>query len=163
MSLDAGQNVDPETGFTADEKMVRAVNQLFRRLAAVYLAEWDRAMGQTPIDDVKAAWVHELAPFKQSLHRVAWALENLPERCPNPIVFKNLCRQAPGVDVPQLAAPAANPEIMKMVVQGIKSKPVDQAHGMKAPAYRLREREAQGYTLSRCQREYVQAALGMGA
>ncbi len=27
--------------------------------------------------------------------RVAWALENLPERCPNVIEFRNLCRQAP--------------------------------------------------------------------
>jgi hypothetical protein len=86
----------------------QAIDRLFMRLGATYGAQWDRSMGSTPLGDVKAIWAHELSGFGQSLHRIAWALENLPPKCPNVIEFKHLCRQAPAPEVPQLPEPKAD-------------------------------------------------------
>lgn len=89
------------------------IDRVFKRLAGTYLAAWDRTIGATPIADVKTVWAHELSGFlqsRQAMRAIAWALEHLPERCPNAIEFRNLCRQAPPADLPQLPAPAADPE-----------------------------------------------------
>lgn len=91
----------------------QAIDRLFTRLGATYMAQWDRALGSAPLGDVKTLWAHELSPFANSLHRIAWALENLPPRCPNVIEFKQLCRQAPAPDVPELPEPKADPERLK--------------------------------------------------
>lgn len=89
---------------------VAAIDRLFQRLAATYGAAWDRAMGSSPINDVKAAWAHELSGFTGRLEALAWALENLPERCPNVIEFRNLARRAPEPETPRLPEPKADPE-----------------------------------------------------
>jgi hypothetical protein len=91
----------------------QAIDRLFTRLGATYGAQWDKSLGNAPVSEVKTLWAHELAPFATSLHRVAWALENLPARCPNVIEFKQLCRQAPAPDVPALPEPKADPERLK--------------------------------------------------
>jgi hypothetical protein len=91
----------------------QAIDRLFTRLGATYGAQWDKSLGTAPLGDVKTLWAHELAPFANSLHRIAWALENLPARCPNVIEFKLLCRQAPAPDVPELPEPKADPERLK--------------------------------------------------
>lgn len=91
----------------------QAIDRLFTRLGATYGAQWDKSFGNAPVNEVKTLWAHELAPFATSLHRVAWALENLPARCPNVIEFKQLCRQAPAPDVPALPEPKADPERLK--------------------------------------------------
>lgn len=85
------------------------IDRLFSRLAATYGSAWDRSIGQAPIADVKTAWAHELSGFASRLQDVAWALENLPERCPNVIEFRNLCRKAPAPEVPRLPEPKADP------------------------------------------------------
>lgn len=89
------------------------IDRLFQRMSATYGANWDRSLGQSPIGDVKTAWAHELSGFALRLPDIAWALENLPERCPNVIEFRNLCRRAPAPDVPRLPEPAADPERVK--------------------------------------------------
>jgi len=89
--------------------MIKAIDRLFKRLSATYGADWERSLGATPEIDAKSVWAHELEQFKGSLRRVAWALENLPERCPNVIAFKNLCRQAPAPEEVALPAPKADP------------------------------------------------------
>ena len=91
----------------------QAIDRLFTRLGATYGAQWDKAFGSAPLSDVKTLWAHELAPFTGSLHRIAWALENLPPRCPNVIEFKQLCRQAPAPETPALPEPKADPERLK--------------------------------------------------
>ena len=90
-----------------------AIDRLFERLALTYGASWQHSLGAAPIMDIKSMWAHELAPFlqsRESMNRVVWALENLPERPPNAIQFKNLCRQAPAPETPMLPSPPANPE-----------------------------------------------------
>jgi hypothetical protein len=91
----------------------QAIDRLFTRLGATYGAQWDKSLGTAPLGDVKTLWAHELAPFANSLHRIAWALENLPARCPNVIEFKQLCRQAPAPETPALPEPKADPERLK--------------------------------------------------
>lgn len=92
---------------------VKAIDRLFERLSATYGAAWTRQWVDVPINDVKSAWAHELQGFASQLEAVAWALENLPERCPNVIEFRNLCRRAPMPDVPRLPEPKADPERLK--------------------------------------------------
>jgi len=87
------------------------VDRIFKRLATTYGAAWDRSIGQSPIVDVKTTWAHELAGFLQNraaMQSIAWALENLPEKYPNVIEFKNLCRRAPAAEVPKLPEPKAD-------------------------------------------------------
>jgi hypothetical protein len=91
----------------------QAIDRLFTRLGATYGAQWDKALGSAPLGDVKTLWAHELSAYAGSLHRIAWALENLPPRCPNVIEFKQLCRQAPAPEVPALPEPKADPERLR--------------------------------------------------
>lgn len=107
--------------------MIKAIDRLFKRLSATYGARWDSSLGNTPVNDVKTVWAHELDAFKNSLHRVAWALENLPERCPNVIEFKNLCRSAPAPDELALPEPKADParvrvELEKLAISGAAAR-----------------------------------------
>jgi hypothetical protein len=87
------------------------IDQLFKRLATTYGAAWERSIGQSPIADVKTTWAHELAGFLQNratMQAIAWALDNLPEKCPNVIEFKHLCRRAPAPETPRLPEPKAD-------------------------------------------------------
>lgn len=93
---------------------MKAIDRLFERLAATYGAQWTRQWQDVPMADVKSAWAHELSTFSGSLHRLAWALENLPPKCPNVIEFKALCRQAPAPDTPRLPEPKADPERVRV-------------------------------------------------
>ena len=72
--------------------MAEVVDRLFTRLSASYGAEWTRQWKDIPIVDMKTAWGHELASFISDLPAIASALDNLPERCPNVIQFKALCK-----------------------------------------------------------------------
>ena len=83
------------------------IDRLFSRLNAVYGAAWDRQMGNAPLADVKSVWGHELAGFSDKLGMLAWALDNLPERCPNVIEFKHLARRAPVPETARLPEPKA--------------------------------------------------------
>lgn len=145
--------------------MMKAIDRLFHRLGATYGADWDRALGQTPINDAKTVWAHELAIFKHSLHRIAWALENLPDRCPNVIAFKSLCKQAPAPVVQALPEPPAdkqrvNDELAKLEHIRTAEKPHT---NMKAWAYRLQSRDKAGESLNMNQRRCYRAALGLDA
>lgn len=145
--------------------MMKAIDRLFHRLGATYGADWDRALGQTPINDAKTVWAHELAMFKHSLHRIAWALENLPDRCPNVIAFKSLCKQAPAPETIALPEPVADKkrmeeELAKLGNIRMAEKP---AHGMKEWAYKLQARDKAGESLNMNQRRCYKAALGLDA
>ena len=102
---------------------MKAVDRLFERLAAIYGAAWLRQWDGIPINDVKAVWAHELSGFSGRLEAIAWALENLPERCPNVIEFRNICRQAPAPEVPKLPEPNADPERVRAELAKLGYKP----------------------------------------
>lgn len=103
--------------------MSEIVNYVFSRLAAEYGSAWDRSLGNAPMADVKTIWAEKLDSFTDTPELkkcVMWALANLPERCPNSIEFRNLCRQAPSEQPLTLPLPKVNPEIAKMVIEGTK-------------------------------------------
>lgn len=91
----------------------KAIDRLFERLSLTYGRQFSELYAAVDPGAVKALWGHELEVFANSLHRIAWALENLPPRCPNVIEFKALCRQAPAPEAPRLPEPKADPERVK--------------------------------------------------
>lgn len=145
-----------------------AIDRLFARLNATYGAAWDRALGSVPVADAKAAWAHELGGFAGRLQDVAWALEHLPERCPNVIEFRNLCRLAPAAEVAQLPAPPANPEriraeLAKLGPMARQSLAVGGGAANRNWAKRILERVAAGERVGRYARESAQVAMGLRA
>lgn len=141
---------------------IAAIDRLFARLHATYGAAWDRAMGSVPVADAKAAWAHELGGFAGRLQDVAWALEHLPERCPNVIEFRNLCRMAPATEVAQLPAPPADPERVRaeLAKLGPMTAPAASVDG-RGWARRLLERHAAGEKLLPVQLRFAREALGL--
>lgn len=87
---------------------LKAVERLFDRLTATYGNDFIVKFGGVDSAKLKSVWAHELAAFGESLHRIAWALENLPERCPNAIEFKKLCYAAPAPEALALPEPKAD-------------------------------------------------------
>lgn len=145
--------------------MIKAIDRLFQRLGATYGTSFERSLGDTPVMDSKSVWAHELSQFKNSLHRVAWALENLPERCPNVIEFKNLCRAAPAPDVPLLEEPKADPARVAAELAKLGHKAgatVRAPASMKDWAYRLKDRHEAGHKLNLNQIRCMNEALKNG-
>jgi len=123
--------------------MIDVIDRLFSRLAATYGTDWTRHWEKVPMNDVKTVWCHELEGYFGNLPAIAWALENLPERCPNVIEFKHLCRAAPASDVPRIDPPKADPAIVAKVLSGLAPNYGDpfSVYGMKAWAYRLKAKD----------------------
>ena len=96
---------------------LKAVDRLFERMALTYGKQFTDMYSNLDHSSVKTMWAHELSIYANSLNRIAWALENLPPRCPNVIEFKQLCRQAPAPEVPALPEPKADPERLKKALE----------------------------------------------
>jgi hypothetical protein len=143
------------------ERMTEVVERIFKRMVATYGVQWARQWDGTPIGDVKAAWAHELSGYANCLGAVAHALDNLPERCPNVIQFKALCRAAPPPpDVLRLDAPKADP--VRVAAEIARMAPVrnNAALGSKDWAHRLKARHAAGDKINPFQVSAYRAALG---
>ena len=142
-----------------------AIDRLFDRLAATYGSAWTRQWEGVEANAVRSMWAHELGGFASNLKAIAWALEYLPERCPNLIQFKNLCRQAPAVEVPQLDAPKADPE--RVAAELAKLAPLragvasPSTNDPKAWAYRILSRHKNGEKLSPTVLAMAQSAVGV--
>lgn len=89
---------------------LKAIDRLFERLQTTYGRQFSAMYEGIEPAAVKQLWMHELAGYENHLGAIAYALENLPERAPNAIEFRNLCRKAPSPEVPRLDAPRASPE-----------------------------------------------------
>ena len=89
---------------------LQAVDRLFARLQATYGRDFISMFEGIEIGLVKSSWAHELSGFAGDLPAIAWALENLPERCPNVIAFRNICRRSPTPDVPRIEYSQAGKE-----------------------------------------------------
>lgn len=85
-------------------------DKIFKKLTLAYGRDFIGRWEGIDLNDVKSDWAHELSGFEAHPEAIAWSLENLPESPPNAIKFRNLCRQAPAPDVPQLPQPKADPE-----------------------------------------------------
>ena len=141
---------------------VRAVERLFERFLATYGTEFSNKWGGAPISDVKSVWADELSGFANRLDAVAWALQNLPERVPNAVQFKALCRMAPAPAAKALPAPPpASPERVsaEMAKLGAVKERVltSQSVGREWVA-KLQERIRNGYNATEAQRAMLKAA-----
>lgn len=145
----------------------KAVDRLFERLELTYGSAWFRKWEGSPISDVKSLWAHELAFYEKDLESIAWALENLPETCPNAIEFRNLCRAAPRPEVPRLPEPKANPEriLAEAAKLGeLKNKVLssaDSAHDSRAWARRILGKHEAGNRITPCTLRLAREALGL--
>ena len=145
----------------------KTVDRLFERLAAVYGAQWLRQWDGVPMQDVKTAWGHELAVFSGNLEAVAWALDNLPPRCPNAIEFKLLCRSAPAKASTALPEPSVKADPARVAAELAKLAPLRVATVMdytvdhKAWARRLLARHDDGEVLKPIQLRFAREALGI--
>jgi hypothetical protein len=92
---------------------MKACDHLFSRLLAVYGTQWTKQWQDLPMQDAKDAWARELGQYAGRLEAIAYALDNLPERAPNAVQFRNLCRSAPGPAAIALPMPEANPARMR--------------------------------------------------
>lgn len=144
-----------------------AIDRLFERLSSTYGAAWTRQWADVPIAEVKTAWAHELSIFTQNLKAIGWALEHLPEKCPNLIEFKNLCKQAPRPSITALDAPKAPAEVVDRVMQEIVSKafktPKDENGNVdhKRWAKRLKAMHDKGERISTIQVRFYKEALDL--
>lgn len=78
------------------------VDRIFARLQGVYGREFtgqfsviDQNGHDIGLENAKTVWGQELGCFAYNSDAIAFALLNLPERAPNAIKFKELCRLAP--------------------------------------------------------------------
>lgn len=95
------------------------IERLFDRLASTYGTDFtNRYVGE--VSKVKSIWAYELSGFETNLKAIAYGLENLPERAPNIIEFRNLCSKAPEVTPVMLDRPKADPKIVAMIKEGLK-------------------------------------------
>jgi hypothetical protein len=143
-----------------------AIDRLFDRLAMSYGTEFTNKWGTLGSAEVKSHWAHELGIFVDNLQAIGWALKNLPDRCPNLIEFKSLCRQAPRPDMKALPPPRANPEIvdkeLAKIVQKL-AKPQTDNVDHKRWAKKLQQRHENGENLSMFQIKCYRDALELDA
>ena len=142
----------------------KAVERLFEKLQLTYGTEFTNKWGELNSMDLMTNWAFELAQFSDNLNAIGWALQNLPDRCPNLIEFKNLCKQAPrpvtiALDSPKAPVEVIDREISKMLA-GLVKKPTD-AGDHKRWARRLKERHEKGEHLSPYQINCYKTALDM--
>lgn len=134
------------------------VDHLFAKLGVRYGAAFMRQWPDTDPDLVKADWAEVLDGVRGE--SISYALRYLPEKPPNAIQFRDICRRAPEPEVQRLAAPApkADPERVKAIMARLGAP--DDAHMPLAErcARKIPEiAESRGGALSMPQRQQLQA------
>lgn len=142
----------------------KVIERLFEKLQLSYGTEFTNKWGNLDSIDLMTNWSHELAQFADNLTAIGWALQNLPDRCPNLIEFKSLCKQAPrpqyeALDAPKAPVEVIDREISKMLA-GLLKKPADTIDH-KRWAKRLKERHENGEILSPYQINCYRTALNL--
>jgi len=142
-----------------------AVERLFDRLNLTYGSEFKRKWDGLDVNDVKSNWAYELGIFAENLKAIGWALENLPERCPNLIEFKALCKQAPRPETPKLDYGKADgqvvdAELAKIASEALQTPKNEQGYvDHKRWAKKLKQRHKDGEVLSPIQIQMYKSAL----
>jgi hypothetical protein len=142
---------------------VQTVERIFERLMVVYGRRWTDQYAGIQDNALKASWAYELAGFADRLDAIAWALENLPERAPNVIEFRNLCRAAPEQVLQALPAPKPDPariaeELAKLGQQREETAKAKAWYGFEW-VEKLQARIAAGYEPTHGQARMLKEAL----
>ena len=143
---------------------IAAVERLFDRLSMTYGTEFKNKWTGMPLNEIKTHWTYELSQFAGNLNAIGWALQNLPDRCPNLIEFKSLCKQAPrpttiALDAPKVPIEVVDTEISKIIASLVKTPESTGDH--KRWARRLKERHEKGEKLSPYQINCYKVALNL--
>lgn len=110
------------------------VDRIFDKLSLVYGRDFLSRWEGSDLNSVKSDWGHELQSFHNWPSAITFALQNLPERAPNVMEFKKLCRQAPAPEGPMKieADVKADPERIKKALAVLTDRPpvdfLDWAH-----------------------------------
>ena len=144
---------------------IPVIERLFQRLTATYGSEFVNKWDKVPLNDVKTAWSYELSFCSDNLNSIGWALQNLPDRCPNLIEFKSLVKHAPrpttiALETPKASADVVDREMAKIASQAFKL-PRDEKGQIdhKRWAKKLKARHDKGEPLSMFQVEAYKKAL----
>jgi len=144
---------------------LKAIDRIFERLTATYGRDFTSRWEGLDQNTIKSSWSHELSGFENALPMIGWALENLPERAPNVIEFRSLCRKAPAVEKPRLEAPKFDKAIAAMVTEGLRktiaATPTN--HDPRAWAHAILGRHKDGHKISPAVVQMARQGLGMEA
>ena len=139
---------------------IKTVERLFDRLTTTYGTEFTNIWKGLDMNAVKTTWAHELSFYADRLKDIAWALENLPERAPNIIQFKSLCRQAPSIEHEKLPPPEISCERIKAELEKLTEIQTKAAYkDQKEWARRLVQRAANGEKISSVNLRFAKMAL----
>ena len=93
------------------------IDVIFTKLNLTYGRDFSSRWEGIDIQDVKNDWSHELAGCEKNPQSVKYALQNLPHSKPPTVFeFRAIARRAPDMYVPQLDAPAANPDVVRQAL-----------------------------------------------
>jgi hypothetical protein len=134
------------------------IDRIFTKLTLTYGQAFLRQYDGVEMADVKANWGHELGCFAQSPDSIRHGLEHLPERPPNIVQFRDLCRIPVKPVLLTNDLPPVAPEMAAMVKE-VFSKAEKRASD-KGWAHALQAREKNGEALSMAQRQAWRTALG---
>ena len=108
------------------------VEKIFARMQGIYgrdfTGQYSTGMVNgidAGLENAKATWAEELGGFVKWPEAIAYALEHLPERVPNCIKFKEICRMAPRPEPMKLEHKlteeqmAANKKRIKEIIDGL--------------------------------------------
>lgn len=99
----------------------KITDRLFERLTLTYGSQWVAMWAGADVAAVKSLWASELSIFADRLEAIGWALANLPERPPNLVQFKALCRQAPRPPGDEAALPApSDPQRVRQAIESLR-------------------------------------------
>ena len=110
------------------------VEKIFARLQGIYGREFTGQFStgmvngiDAGLENAKATWAEELGSFVKWPEAIEYALEHLPERVPNCIKFKDICRNAPRPEPMKLEHKlteeqmAANKKKIKEIIDGLSN------------------------------------------
>jgi len=92
------------------------VDRIFDKMTLTYGQHFLNRWRDLDLNAVKSDWMYELSGFEKAPHAIAFGLSNLPETAPTVVQFKNLCRQAPSVEVPALPVKPMDAEKITAVI-----------------------------------------------
>jgi len=111
------------------------IERVFTRLQGIYGREFLSQYGtgmvgniDPGIENAKVVWAEELGGFERWPEAIGYALENLPDRAPNCIRFREICRNAPMAEQLKLehrltdAQMAENKKKVREMIEGLKKQ-----------------------------------------
>lgn len=133
------------------------VDRIFNKLTVTYGQRFLGLYSGISLDSVKADWAYELRGLAQSPNAIKYALEHMsPDKAPNVLEFRDMCRRAPAKAPVQIAPPPIDPEMTRKAMEAI-NRP--EPHDPRAWAWALKDREEKGAKLTGAQRAMWRSAI----